>query len=217
MSPFTALFATLADLPAVFALPSSPVQWSRRQNGTNPNDALPGWTSVGCFSFDFVLRLVDEESLTAYVIDFDFDDGADSGAFNFDSDAIDGNGRNLLEWFDIATGVSVESCTVQCEATGLNITGLEFGQDCCEVSSFLVANATAPLTDCSRACEADHTELCGASSSLSVYLKDPLVAPPPQPTTTVVVVPPPTVVPNTTVVPTTVTKVGPLQGLPVPR
>ncbi|KAF8958260.1 hypothetical protein BDZ97DRAFT_1923855 [Flammula alnicola] len=40
----------LLTRPAVFALPSSPVQLSRRQNGTNPNDALPGWT----FSFSSI-------------------------------------------------------------------------------------------------------------------------------------------------------------------
>ncbi|KAF8958251.1 hypothetical protein BDZ97DRAFT_1842537, partial [Flammula alnicola] len=50
MSSLTALFAMLAVLPAVFALPSSSVQLSRRQNGTDPNGPLAGWTFVGCFS-----------------------------------------------------------------------------------------------------------------------------------------------------------------------
>ncbi|KAF8958250.1 WSC domain-containing protein, partial [Flammula alnicola] len=124
---------------------------------------------------------------------------AQVGTWVFDgcfTDAIDGNGRTLLERFDIAEGVTIESCTAQCEATGFNITGLEFGQECWCGSSFLVANTTAPLTDCSRACEADHTELCGAASRLSVYLNEPVVIPP----TTVA----PTTVKPTTVVPTTV-------------
>ncbi|KAF8958265.1 hypothetical protein BDZ97DRAFT_2078687 [Flammula alnicola] len=123
--------------------------------------------------------------------------------FNFDSDTIDGNGRTLLERFDVATGVTIESSMAQCEATGFNIIGLEFGQECWCGSSFLVANTTAPFTACSRACEADHTELRGASTMLSFYLNEPVVVSPPQPTTTVVVVPTTTVVipPPTTVAP----------------
>ncbi|CAA7263497.1 unnamed protein product [Cyclocybe aegerita] len=89
------------------------------------------------------------------------------------TDAIDGNGRTLLERFDIPTGVTVESCTTQCAATGFNITGLEFGQECWCGSSFLFPNTTAPLGDCSMACKADHTEFCGASSRLSVYVDSP--------------------------------------------
>ncbi|KAF8167126.1 hypothetical protein B0H34DRAFT_669635 [Crassisporium funariophilum] len=86
------------------------------------------------------------------------------------TDAIDGNGRTLLERFDIADGVTIESCTAQCTATGFNITGLEFGQECWCGAEFLFPNTTAPLGDCSTACKADHTELCGASSRLSVYI-----------------------------------------------
>jgi len=87
------------------------------------------------------------------------------------TDAINGNGRTLLERFDISSGVTIESCTAQCAATGFSIAGLEFGQECWCGSSFLVANTTTAAGDCSQACDANHTELCGAPSRLSVYLK----------------------------------------------
>ncbi|KDR86115.1 hypothetical protein GALMADRAFT_403030 [Galerina marginata CBS 339.88] len=87
------------------------------------------------------------------------------------TDAINGHGRTLLERFDIAAGVTIESCTTQCGATGFSIAGLEFGRECWCGNSFLVANTTAPAGDCTQACNADHTELCGAASRLSVYTK----------------------------------------------
>lgn len=104
------------------------------------------------------------------------------------SDAVGDNSRTLLERFDIPDGVTIESCTAVCATNGFNITGLEFGQECCKFlfghswllnaqptlfigcgSSFLVDGTKAPLSDCSHACEANHTELCGASRRLSVY------------------------------------------------
>lgn len=107
----------------------------------------------------------------------------------WDSDAVNGAGRSLLERLPIPT-VTIETCTAACSSAGFNISGLEFGQECCTSyvkaqiiflinnlyfigcgSSFLVANTTAATTDCSQACDADHTELCGAASRLSVYLK----------------------------------------------
>lgn len=145
------------------------------------------------------------------------------------SDAVGGNPRTLLERFDIPDGVTIESCTAVCAANGFNITGLEFGQECCEFlfdhpytsnaqptsfigcgSSFLVDGTEAPLGECSRACEADHSELCGASSRLSVYVVDavntttttePTVTPTPTTTTDA----PATTAPTTTEEPTTTT------------
>ncbi|KAF5313126.1 hypothetical protein D9619_002379 [Psilocybe cf. subviscida] len=135
------------------------------------------------------------------------------------TDAINGNGRTLLERFDIAAGVTIESCTAECNATGFTIAGLEFGEECWCGNSFLVANTTAPLTDCSRACEADHTELCGAASRLSVYtLKPPVVTTTAKPTTTVAptttVPPTTTATPTTTVKPTTTSVVSPTSVTP---
>jgi len=130
------------------------------------------------------------------------------------SDAVGDNPRTLLERFDIPDGVTVESCTAMCAANEFSITGLEFGQECCELSirsflphaqpslfigcgsSFLVEDTEAPLGECSRACEADHTELCGASSRLSVYVIDAV-----DPTTTAEPTATPT--PTTTEAPTT--------------
>jgi len=40
-------------------------------------------------------------------------------------------GRTLSQPMDIEK-VTIESCTAQCAAQGFNITGLEYGQECCE-------------------------------------------------------------------------------------
>ncbi|KDR68895.1 hypothetical protein GALMADRAFT_77936, partial [Galerina marginata CBS 339.88] len=87
------------------------------------------------------------------------------------TDVVGSNPRTLLERFTISGGVTIESCTTQCAAAGFNISGLEFGQECwCgNVFALPVTNIAAPLSDCSRACEADTTELCGAANRLSVY------------------------------------------------
>ncbi|KAF9477578.1 WSC-domain-containing protein [Pholiota conissans] len=77
--------------------------------------------------------------------------------------------RTLSERAEISTGVTIEKCTAQCATKGFHISGLEFGQECWCGSSFLVANTTALLGDCSQACKANHTELCGAANRLSVY------------------------------------------------
>ncbi|KIM38267.1 hypothetical protein M413DRAFT_420896 [Hebeloma cylindrosporum] len=125
------------------------------------------------------------------------------------TDAVGDNPRTLLERFDIPDGVTIESCTALCAANGFNITGLEFGQECWCGSSFLVEGTEAPLRECSRACQADHSELCGASSRLSVYVAhainptttaEPSVTP--TPTTTEA---PTTTEPTTTEVPVTTT------------
>lgn len=63
-------------------------------------------------------------------------------------------------------------------------------------SSFLVEDTEAPLSECSRACQADHTEICGASSRLSVYVIDAV-----DPTT--MAEPTTTPTPTTTEAPTT--------------
>ncbi|KAF8202269.1 hypothetical protein BJ912DRAFT_920655 [Pholiota molesta] len=62
--------------------------------------------------------------------------------------------RTLSQRVEISTGVTVEKCTAQCAVKGFHISGLEFGQECC---------------DCSQACKANHTELCGAANRLSIY------------------------------------------------
>jgi hypothetical protein len=243
-------------LPTAFALPSSlESQLVRRQtNTTDPNDALPGWTFVGCFTdanpatrtlqednidnpgmtpllctefcgnFSTPLNFAGTEFTSQCFCDFniqgtatqvddslcDFPCGGDStltcggaslisifqnnntgvgpiptnkatvGTWVFDgcfTDAVGSNPRTLLERFIIpgfpdGGGVTIESCTTECAAVGFNISGLEFGQECWCGDEFALpaANITAPLTDCSRACEADTTELCGAASRLSVYL-----------------------------------------------
>ncbi|KAJ3498862.1 hypothetical protein NLJ89_g10166 [Agrocybe chaxingu] len=92
------------------------------------------------------------------------------GAWSFEgchTDAIDGNGRTLTGPFEVVGGVTVEGCIAQCETGGFTITGLEFGQECWCGTSFLVANTSAPVRECSMACKADPTELCGAPSRLS--------------------------------------------------
>lgn len=119
--------------------------------------------------------------------------------------------RSLTIPIPIPAGVTAESCTTTCQANGFNITGLEFGGECWCGNSFLVPNITAPVSDCSRVCDADHTELCGAANRLTIYTLEPPVvttAVPTtvKPTTTVVpttVVPPTTVKPTTTAAPTT--------------
>ncbi|KAF8185700.1 WSC domain-containing protein [Pholiota molesta] len=110
------------------------------------------------------------------------------------TDAVGNNTRSLTIRLPISVAeVTIESCTAGCQSNGFSIAGLEFGQECWCGNSLLVPNVTAPLTDCSQACVADHTELCGAPFRLSLYSNTAVV-------TTVV---PTTVVP-TTVVPTTV-------------
>jgi len=89
------------------------------------------------------------------------------------TDAVGENGRTLLERFDISGGVTIESCTAQCEATSFTIAGLEFGQECWCGTEFLVEDTATAVGDCSFACLADHSELCGAASRLSVYTLTP--------------------------------------------
>ncbi|KAF4617121.1 hypothetical protein D9613_006434 [Agrocybe pediades] len=48
-------------------------------------------------------------------------------------DAVAPHPRTLLERFTISSGVTIKSCTAQCEAAGFSISGLEFGQECAEV------------------------------------------------------------------------------------
>ncbi|KAF9055596.1 WSC domain-containing protein [Panaeolus papilionaceus] len=85
------------------------------------------------------------------------------------TDAVGTNGRTLLERFDIPGGVTIESCTAKCLATDFTLSGLEFGQECWCGDALLFEDTEAPLGECSQACKADPTELCGASSRLSLY------------------------------------------------
>ncbi|KAF8911542.1 WSC domain-containing protein [Gymnopilus junonius] len=286
MSPtFLSRLAILAlsIAPVVLALPSGS-HLERRQNGTNPNLALPGWTFVGCFTdADPATRTLQEHTIvnpgmtpalctefcgnftipqtfagteftsecfcdfniqgTATQVDdseCDFPCGGDDtltcggaslisvfqnsnpgvlplpankaqvGTWAFDgcfTDVVGDNPRTLLERFDIPAGVTIESCTDQCAAAGFNITGLEFGEECWCGSAFSLptANITAAPTDCSRACEADPTELCGASFRLSVYIDtgvdggegtDPTPSPVPTPIPTPTPVPTPVPTPS---------------------
>ncbi|KJA19173.1 hypothetical protein HYPSUDRAFT_897135 [Hypholoma sublateritium FD-334 SS-4] len=125
------------------------------------------------------------------------------GNWTFDgcvTDVVGNNTRSLTIPIPIPAGVTVETCTETCEANGFSITGLEFGGECWCGDSFLVPNITAPVTDCSRACDADHTELCGAANRLTIYTLKPPVITTAVPTT----VKPTTIVPTTVVPPTTV-------------
>ncbi|KAH9485995.1 WSC domain-containing protein [Psilocybe cubensis] len=133
------------------------------------------------------------------------------GNFTFDGCFKDVDGtdtRTLLESFTVQGGVTIEGCTGTCLANGFTFAGLEFGEECWCGNGFNLplANITAPLGDCSRACEANPTELCGAANRLSVYSIPPPVvsssAPPttsaPPPTTSTTAKPSTTAVPPTT-------------------
>jgi hypothetical protein len=105
-------------------------------------------------------------------------------------DNVNAMARTLSERIDIPAGVTIERCTAQCAARGFSVTGLEYGQECCEYfanlflaeieifsctgcgSDPIMANTSAPLGDCSMACKADNTELCGAADRLSVYINN---------------------------------------------
>ncbi|KAH9485994.1 WSC domain-containing protein [Psilocybe cubensis] len=97
-----------------------------------------------------------------------------SGCFK---DVVGTSQRTLIQSIPIP-GVTIERCTTACGASGFTMAGLEFGQECWCGNQFnpLAGNVTAALTDCSRACEADHTELCGAANRLSVYTVPPVVS-----------------------------------------
>ncbi|KAF8955639.1 WSC domain-containing protein [Flammula alnicola] len=88
------------------------------------------------------------------------------------TDVVNGAPRTLTERFDIAAGVTIESCTQECASQGFSIAGLEFGQECWCGNSFLVPNTAAPFGNCSEVCSADVTELCGAANRLSVYINN---------------------------------------------
>ncbi|KAF4612379.1 hypothetical protein D9613_004600 [Agrocybe pediades] len=121
-------------------------------------------------------------------------------------DAVGSNPRTLLERLDIPAGITIETCTARCGSMGYAIAGLEFGEECWCGHTFSIpsANVTAPLGECSRACEADHTEICGAASRLSVYLNQGANPEPPATSTTSVVVPTSTTS-TTTIITTTST------------
>jgi len=116
------------------------------------------------------------------------------GDWTFDgcfTDAVGSNPRTLAERFQVAGGVTIEGCTAECTKSGFSIAGLEFGLECWCGNSFSlpIADITAPLSDCSKACQAEPTELCGAANRLAVYLSASASTPtatPAAPTTTTV-------------------------------
>ncbi|KAF7355708.1 hypothetical protein MSAN_01488600 [Mycena sanguinolenta] len=68
------------------------------------------------------------------------------------SDSV--SSRQLPHQQTISGGVTVESCTAACKASGFSFAGLEFGQECCA---------------CATACVGNTTEFCGGSGKLTVY------------------------------------------------
>ncbi|KAH9484914.1 WSC domain-containing protein [Psilocybe cubensis] len=88
------------------------------------------------------------------------------GAFEFAGCLKDADGTTVRTLstpltVDISDGVTAESCTVTCLENGFTKAGLEFGHECWCDSKFNVALGliVAPLEECSRACDADPTEL----------------------------------------------------------
>lgn len=87
-------------------------------------------------------------------------------------------------------GASAENCAAACTAAGFVISGLEFGQECCEFNkifsgtvrwvtyqalmagcdSYMPLAIPAPDSDCNMVCNADKTQLCGAGNRLAVYV-----------------------------------------------
>jgi hypothetical protein len=79
--------------------------------------------------------------------------------------------RQIPNLHTVSGGVTIESCTSACKASGFSVAGLEFGQECWCGSS---PPSTTLLSDsdCSTACAANTTEVCGGSSKLTVF-EDP--------------------------------------------
>ncbi|KAF8890279.1 WSC domain-containing protein [Gymnopilus junonius] len=83
-------------------------------------------------------------------------------------DGVDGAPRSLQNQLLISGGVTAESCTAACQAAGYVLAGLEYGQECwCD--SYMPLAISTPDSDCSMACQADDTEICGAGNRLTVY------------------------------------------------
>ncbi|KJA19201.1 hypothetical protein HYPSUDRAFT_898787 [Hypholoma sublateritium FD-334 SS-4] len=74
--------------------------------------------------------------------------------------------RTLSQRIGISTGATIENCISLCASKAYSISGLEIGKECWCGSSLLNVHATVPLNDCSQACKANYTELCGAANSL---------------------------------------------------
>ncbi|KAJ7368760.1 WSC domain-containing protein [Mycena albidolilacea] len=79
--------------------------------------------------------------------------------------------RQIPNLHTISGGVTIESCTSACKASGFSVAGLEFGQECWCGSS---PPSTTLLSDsdCSTTCAANTSEICGGSSKLTVF-EDP--------------------------------------------
>ncbi|KAK7054111.1 WSC domain-containing protein, partial [Favolaschia claudopus] len=86
-----------------------------------------------------------------------------SGCF---SDSV--SSRQLPNRQTTSGGVTVESCTSACKASGLAIAGLEFGQECWCGSGPLTSSLSND-NNCATACVANTTEFCGGASRLQVY------------------------------------------------
>ncbi|KAK4213647.1 WSC domain-containing protein [Rhypophila decipiens] len=65
--------------------------------------------------------------------------------------------------------MTVETCAAYCD--GYLYFGLENGGEC-YCGDVLEAGQVAPEKDCSRACEGDSKQLCGAPDRLSIYISD---------------------------------------------
>ncbi|KAJ7068678.1 WSC domain-containing protein [Mycena amicta] len=66
------------------------------------------------------------------------------------------------------SGVTIETCTAACKASGYSVAGLEFGQECwCNFQ--LPTTSLLGNSDCQTACLANTEEFCGGSSKLTVY------------------------------------------------
>ncbi|KAH9484915.1 WSC domain-containing protein [Psilocybe cubensis] len=76
-----------------------------------------------------------------------------------------------LSMEDLPDGVTAELCTSTCLERGFTMAGMEIGRECwcsndIDVPLGLII---APIEECSLACDADPTELCGAPKRLSMY------------------------------------------------
>ncbi|KAF8799941.1 WSC-domain-containing protein [Phlegmacium glaucopus] len=84
-------------------------------------------------------------------------------------DAVNGAPRSLQHQLTVSGGVTAESCTSACKASGFVIAGLEFGQECwCD--TYMALAVLTPDTDCAMTCVANDMELCGAGNRLAIYV-----------------------------------------------
>ncbi|KDR71967.1 hypothetical protein GALMADRAFT_74419 [Galerina marginata CBS 339.88] len=84
-------------------------------------------------------------------------------------DGVNGAPRSLRTQLSVAGGVTAESCTAACKASGFQVAGLEFGKECwCD--SYMTLAVLTSDTDCNVVCAANNAELCGAGNRLAVYV-----------------------------------------------